>query len=295
MKSLNDLNSLFGTGETIEYIYLDQLVDFKNHPFKVIHNEEMDRLIESVKLNGVFSPIIVRAAEEKNKFEIIAGHRRTYASRAAGLKKIPAIIKEMTDDEAIIAMVDTNNQREDVSLSEKAFAYKMKMEAMKRKAGRPTKDNSCQVGTNLRTDEIIAADATDSARQIQRYIRLTNLLPRLLELVDSGTIKFNPAVQLSYLSPEAQENLLSVLDYEEKYQISLSVANKLRKSYEAECYSYEDFSSIIYPKNNKENKEEKYFSFKLQFDIPYNLHGLVREEDIKRIVDNYIAQVGRRA
>ncbi len=287
MKSLNELNALFGTGETIEYLYLDQLVDFKNHPFKVIHNEEMDRLIESVKLNGVYTPIIVRASEEKGKFEIISGHRRTYAAKQAGLEKISAVIKEMTDDEAIIAMVDANNQRETISPSEKAFAYKMKMEAMKRQ-GKRTDLTSCQVGTKLRTDEIIATDATDSARQVQRYIRLTYLHPRLLELADEGTIKINPAVQISYLSSEAQENLLSVLDYEEKYQVSFATANSLKKSYENGEYSYEDFFKIIYP----EKKEDKYYTIKFSFDIPYKLHGYIDENDIRQIVKNYIKKIG---
>lgn len=289
MKPLNELNSLFGTGETIEYLYLDQLVTFKDHPFKVNHDTEMDKLIESVKLNGVISPIIVRAAKEKNKFEIISGHRRTYAAKIAGLEKIPAIIKEMTDDEAIIAMVDANNQREVIYPSEKAFAYKMKMEAMKRKAGRPTKDNSRQVVGNLETADTLGADNGESGRQVQRYIRLTNLLPRLLEFVDNGTIKFNPAVELSYLSAEAQENLLLALDYEEKYQISLAIAKKIRKSYENGKFDMDDFMTILY--NN--SKEEQFYQLKLSFDIPYELHSYISEEDIRRIVRKYINQLRR--
>ena len=192
-------------------IPIKDLSEFPNHPFKVLDNEDMDNLVESIRTQGVLEPIKVRVIDNDNrKFEIISGHRRCRACKILGYDKIPGLIVDVDEDEAKIMMVDSNSQRSKILPSEKAFAYKMKLEAIKRKAGRPKKEdekNSCQVGTNFRADLAIAEDSSDSARQIQRYIRLTELIPSLLDLVDRDKIKLNPAVELSYLSKESQEDL----------------------------------------------------------------------------------------
>lgn len=202
--------------ETIMEIPLSQISDFPNHPFKVKMDESMSDLVESVKSYGVLSPVIVRS-KDNGEYEMIAGHRRKRASELAGKDNIKCIVQNVTDDEAIILMVDSNLQREQLLPSEKAFAYKMKLDAMKRKAGRPN-NNLRPVGTNLkgtRSDEQLADDSPDSARQIQRYIRLTNLVPTILDMVDDGKIAMRPAVELSYLTENEQEILLNTMEWED--------------------------------------------------------------------------------
>ena len=184
--------------DKIEKIKINELIPFKNHPFKARTGEEQNELLESIRANGTLVPILVRSSLV-GKYEIISGHRRVEACKELGINTIPAIVKDLTNEEAIITMVDANLQRENLLPSEKAFAYKMKMEAMKSQ-GRRTDLTSCQVGTKLRTDEQIAANSEESARQIQRYIRLTYLIPELLKMVDEQRIAFTPAVELSYLS-----------------------------------------------------------------------------------------------
>ena len=274
---------LFNMGEAIDYLYISQLETFRNHPFSVTEDKEMQELAESIKLNGVITPIVVREIEN-DKYEIISGHRRTHASKLAGLLKVPCIIKKMTDEEAIIAMVDANKQRENIKPSEKAFAYKMKMEAMN-KQGKRTDLTSCQVGAKLRTDEQIAADSEDSARQIQRFIRLTNLIPKLLHEVDIGNIKLVPGVELSYLSHEAQENLLLAMEVEEKSKISNSTAKKLRAAFNEGKYSLVNFCEILSP---SDAHEENYYTLTLKIEVPYKISEKVQSEDLKRICDNYI-------
>ncbi len=183
------------------------LNNFKNHPFKVLNDEKMQEIKESIEKNGVLVPIIVRPTENDN-YEIIAGHRRKYACDLLGKKTIPAIIKDLDDEEATIIMVDSNIQRENLLFSEKAFAFKMRLEAIKRKAGRPKK-NSGQVGENLYSIDKISENANESSRNIQRYIRLTELITELLDMVDSKKIAFNTAVELSYLKVGEQEMILS--------------------------------------------------------------------------------------
>lgn len=177
---------------------------FKNHPFKVRDDEKMAELVESIRINGVLSPVLVRPVGE-DCYEMISGHRRLHASQIVGLEMIPAIIREMTDDESIVAMVDSNIQREELLPSEKAYAYKMKLDAMKRQAGRPTKNNSCQSDTHLRSDEMMASEVGESASTIQRYIRLTELIPELLEMTDANKIKFMVAVSISHLNQDVQK------------------------------------------------------------------------------------------
>ena len=193
------------TQERVQSLPLDKLEPFPNHPFKVIDDDKMLETVESIKERGVLVPILVRPKNDGN-FEIVSGHRRHHASQLAGKTEIPAIVREMDDDTAILLMVDSNLQREELLPSEKAFAYKMKLDAMKRQAGRP-KENVRQIGTNLigqRSDSIMAQEVNESARTIQRYIRLTNLVPDLLDRVDNKTMAFNAAVEVSYLTQPEQ-------------------------------------------------------------------------------------------
>lgn len=209
----------------VDELPLDKLKPFKEHPFKVMEDEEMEQLKESIRESGVLIPALARPTEDG--YELISGHRRMAACRALGMSTMPVIVRNLTDEEAIITMVDSNLQREHILPSEKAFAYKMKYDALKRSPGRPVK-NSCQVGANYRTDQEIANDASDSARQIQRYIRLTNLIPDILKLVDDGRIALTPAVELSYLNSHEQAVLYETMSCDE-ITPSLSQAQRLRK------------------------------------------------------------------
>ncbi len=195
-------------------IPIEKLFDFPNHPFQVNDDKEMENMVETVKTGGIIMPLVVRQRDDGN-YEIISGHRRKRASQLANLKEVPCIIRNLTDDEATIIMVDSNMQRTKILPSEKAFAYKMKLEAEKHQ-GKRTDLTSCQVGTKLRADEKLAENSEDSARQIQRYIRLTELIPELLKLVDEERIAFSPAVDLSYLTEDEQYVILNIYDYDEK-------------------------------------------------------------------------------
>ena len=202
LTSVEELLGVPNEESSIE-IEIDRIRDFKDHPFKVLDDEKMDDLAESIRSNGVLSPVIVRPTEE-DTYEMVSGHRRMHACKLVGLTMIPAIVREMTDDEAVVYMVDSNIQREELLPSEKAFAFKMKMDALRRKAGRPTKDNLCQNGTNYRADYELSNQVGESARQVQRYIRLTELLPELLDMVDSKRLQFTAAVEISYLDKTIQ-------------------------------------------------------------------------------------------
>lgn len=195
-------------------IPIDKLFPFPNHPFQVNNDEKMEEMAKTIKESGVSTPLIVRPRADGN-YEIISGHRRKFASELAKLKEVPCIIRNLTEDEAIIEMVNSNMQREKILPSEKAFAYKMKLEAQKHQ-GKRNDITLCQVGTKLRTDEKIAENSEDSARQIQRYIRLTELIPELLKLVDEERIAFSPAVDISYLTEDEQYVILNIYDYDEK-------------------------------------------------------------------------------
>lgn len=227
---LPSLDDLFSTQEerddakleTIQEIPLELIDDFPNHPFKVRMDEEMEKLIDSIKNYGVLVPALVRPKED-GRYQAIAGHRRKTASSLAEKAAMPCVIRNLTDEEATIIMVDSNLQRETVLPSEKAFAYKMKLEAMKRQ-GKRTDLTSCPVGAKLRSDEELASNAPDSARQIQRYIRLTNLIPELLELVDNTVLKekdkpqmsLRPAVEISYLTEQEQFDLYETIQSEDR-------------------------------------------------------------------------------
>lgn len=211
--------------ETVRDIPLEEISDFPNHPFKVRMDESMMEMVDSVKQYGVLVPALVRPKPDGG-YEMIAGHRRRKASELAEKQTLSCIVRDMTDDEATIVMVDSNLQREQILPSEKAFAYKMKLDAMKRQAGRPSKDNLRPVGADLigtRSDELLAENSPDSARQIQRYIRLTHLIPEILDLVDNSVLKekdilqiaLRPAVELSYLSEKEQQDLFEIMESED--------------------------------------------------------------------------------
>ena len=206
---LTSIDELLGVvnEESAMEIEIKSISPFKGHPFKVIADDKMEELINSVKESGVITPVLLRPAGE-NQYEMISGHRRMYAARKAGLSTVPAIVRDMTDDEAVIAMVDANIQREELLPSEKAFAYKMKLNAMKRQAGRPSKNNSGQNDQNLSgavSRDILAEQVGESSKQIQRYIRLTELIPELLDMVDNKKLQFTVAVDISYIDKEMQK------------------------------------------------------------------------------------------
>ena len=215
---------------------LSDLHPFEGHPFKVLDDELMEQTVESIKQIGVVSPRIVRPDPEGG-FEILSGHRRLHAAQLAGLETVPVIVNEMDDDAAIIFMVDSNLQRENILPSERAFSYKMKLEAMKHQAGRPSKENDSQLGNNFGklSSEEMAEELGTSKNQIFRYIRLTNLIPEILDMVDEKKIAFNPAVELSYLKPSEQKEFLEAMDYAQASP-SLSQAQRLKKlSQEGGC------------------------------------------------------------
>ena len=218
---MTPLDDLFSTDESCAEAHLEKVVtlnpadisDFPNHPFKVKRDEAMAEMVDSVKQYGVLVPALVRPKADGG-YEMVAGHRRKCAATLAGITEMPCIVRNLTDDEATIIMVDSNLQRETILPSEKAFAYKMKLEAMKRQ-GQRSDLTSCPVDTKSRSDEQLAKDSPDSARQIQRYIRLTELIPSVLDMVDSGKIAFRPAVELSYLSKEQQQSLYDTMECED--------------------------------------------------------------------------------
>ena len=203
LASIDELLGVVNEESAME-IEINTIHAFKNHPFKVLDDEKMQDLIESVKLSGVLTPVLLRV-DNNDEYEMISGHRRLHAAKMAGLTTIPAIVRELSDDDAVIAMVDANIQREELLPSEKAFAYRMKLEAMKRQAGRPSKNNSCQSGTHLRTDQEIGKQVGESARSVQRYIRLTELIPELLDMVDNKKLTFTVGVDISYIDKEIQK------------------------------------------------------------------------------------------
>lgn len=235
---LKSVDDLFATEESradaqrekVQNIPLGELHPFRNHPFKVKDDAAMQDTVDSVREHGVLVPAIARP-DPSGGYELIAGHRRHHTSELAGKETMPVIVRDLDDDAATIIMVDSNLQREELLPSERAFAYKMKLDAMKRQAGRPMKENRDQVGHNFsgkRTVELIAENAPDSRNQIQRYIRLTELIPELLDMVDERKIAFNPAVELSYLKKEEQTLLLEAMDSEQATP-SLSQAQRLKK------------------------------------------------------------------
>ena len=243
--SLSSYDDIFETDESradsqlekFQKIPISELVPFKNHPFKVVDDEAMLRTTESIAQFGVLTPLIARPLEDGG-YEIISGHRRAHAAEAAGLMEVPVIVRDMDDDAATVLMVDSNLQRESILPSERAFAYKMKLEAMKRQGVRTDlqeEGTSAQLGRKLETADLIGQDTGDSRNQVRRYIRLTNLIPDLLDMVDQKQISFNPAVELSYLTPEEQQHVIEAMDFTQAAP-SLSQAQRLKKlSQEGGC------------------------------------------------------------
>ena len=213
--------------EKVRSIPIEQIEDFPDHPFKIQNDEQMQKLIESIQDYGVITPVVARKIGEE-RYELISGHRRKYACKMLGIDRLPVIVRDLSRDEAVISMVDSNLQREHILPSEKAYAYKMKMEAMKRKARRPSKGNECPVVTNYYAADEVAKSTEDSSRQVFRYIRLTELTSELLELVDQGRIAFRPAVELSYLTEDEQRDLWETIDSEEVTP-SLSQAIRMKE------------------------------------------------------------------
>lgn len=231
--------------EKVQQLDLAKLQPFKNHPFKVKDDEEMDKTVESIKQFGVLNPVIVRPLEEGG-YEIVSGHRRCHASELAGLTTVPGIVRNLDDDAATILMVDSNLQRETLLPSERAWAFKMKYDAVKRQGARHdlVSRTSCQLGTKLRTDELLAEGTTESARTIQRYIRLTELIPELLEMVDTKEIAFNPGVELSYLKDKEQLDFLEAMDYAQAAP-SLSQAQRLKKLSQDGLCTFEAMCAVM--------------------------------------------------
>lgn len=238
---MNDQERADNRKPKVDEIPLTELYPFRDHPFKVTEGEELDRLRESIRESGVLVPALARP-REGGGYELISGHRRMAASKALGLETLPVIVRDLTDEEAIITMVDANLQREHILPSEKAFAYKMKYDAIKRSPGR-TK-NASQAGTQIRSDELIAQNSPDSRNQIQRYIRLTNLIPELLEMVDENKIALTPAVELSYLSDQEQYDLLEAMEYEDATP-SLSQAQRLHRMSQEKTLSADSITEIL--------------------------------------------------
>ena len=245
--------------ETINNINIDLLIPFENHPFKKRDGIENEELKESVKENGLLQPIIVRSFSA-GTYEIISGHRRVEACKELGIQTVPAIVRDMSKDEAIIAMVDSNLQREHLLPSEKAFAYKMKLEAMKRQAGRPSKENCSQVGNDFgkKSSEVLAEQVGQSKNQIFRYIRLTELIPELMDMVDEKKIALNPAYELSFLKKEEQVDLLDAMDSEQATP-SLSQAQRLKK-YSQEGHLTLDMMRVIMGEEKKSDLDRVTFT-----------------------------------
>ena len=258
--ALKGLDDLFSTEENrqeeqreqVQQIPIDALHPFTNHPFKVLDDEAMTRTVESIAQYGVLAPLIARPRPDGDGYEIISGHRRQYAAKLAGLDTLPVIVRQMSDDAAVILMVDSNLQREHILPSERALAYKMKLDAMRRTSGRPSKENSRQLVGNFETADVVGKESGESGRQVQRFIRLTNLIPELLDMVDEKKISFNPAVELSYLDESQQRDFLEAME-DTQNAPSLSQAQQLKKMAQQGEFSYEKAFDVM----GQEKKSEK--------------------------------------
>lgn len=248
--SLNSYDDIFSTEESrqeeqreqVQQIPIRELFPFKNHPFKVLDDEAMQRTVESVAQYGVLAPLLARPRPEGG-YEIISGHRRQHAAELAGLETLPVIVREMSDDAAVILMVDSNLQREHILPSERAFAYKMKLDAIKNQGTRSDL-TSTQVVSKLRSNEKLGAENNQSRETVRRFIRLTNLIPELLDMVDNKTVSFNPAVELSYLSPEQQQEVIRAMDDTQNFP-SVSQAKRIKKLAQDGTFTTETVVAIM--------------------------------------------------
>ena len=274
--------------EEIRSVPLSQLHPFKDHPFKVLDDDAMSETVESVKQIGVVVPLIARRTEDG--YEIVSGHRRHHAAELAGLETVPVIVREMDDDSAVIFMVDSNLQRENILPSEKALAYKMKLEAMKRQGARTDLQQdgtSCQVGTKSRSDESVAEGTGDSARQVQRYIRLTNLIPEVLDMVDQKQIAFNPAVELSYLKPEEQQDFLEAIDMTQTAP-SLSQAQRIKKLSQEGACTADAICDVMSEAKKPEVGRLTFSTDSLRKYFPKSYTAKQMEETIIRLLEQYM-------
>ncbi len=271
--------------ERVRKLKLADLVPFKNHPFKVRDDEEMEKTVDSIKEFGVLNPIIVRP-NDAGGFEIISGHRRCHASELAGLKTIPAIVRNLDDDSATILMCDSNLQRETILPSERAWALKMRYDAMKRQAGRPSKENVSQLGTHLRSDSILAELVGESRNQIYRYIALTNLIPEILDMIDNRIIAFNPGVELSHLKKEEQQDFLEAMDYAQAAP-SLSQAQRIKKLSQEGMCTMEAMCAVM---DEEKKPEQDHITIKhdvLRKYFPKSYTPRQMEEQIIKLLDQW--------
>ena len=297
--ALKGLDDLFSTEENrqeeqreqVQQIPIDALHPFTNHPFKVLDDEAMTRTVESIKLLGVTNPLIVRPRPEGG-YEIISGHRRQHAAQLAGLDTLPVIVRQMDDDAAVLLMVDSNLQRESILPSEKAFAYKMKLEALKNQGARSDLTSS-QLGTKLRADEKVAKDSGDSRNQVQRYIRLTNLVPELLAMVDEKKISFNPAVELSYLDESQQREFLEAMDGTQNAP-SVSQAQQLKKMAQCGEFTYEKAFDILGQEKKSEQDTVTIKNDILRKYFPRSYTPRQMEEKIIQLLDAWQKKQQRR-
>ena len=269
----------------IRDIPLELIDDFPDHPFKVRDDEDMMQLVESVKERGVITPATVRQKED-GRYELVSGHRRKRACELAGFETLRSEIVDLNRDEATILMVESNFQRSEILPSEKAFAYKMRLEAMKRQAGRPSKENVVPVGTNLRTDEQIAQETGDSRNQIHRYVRLTNLVPELLEFVDEGRIKMRPAVELSYLDEDCQRDVVDEIDLNDATP-SHDQTIRMRKLFNEGNLTTEAIHAVM--SEEKPNQKEKIVlrGDRVRQLIPKNIPVSQTEDFVCKALEHY--------
>ena len=299
--TLPTLDDLFSTQEMrddaklakIRDIPLELIDDFPDHPFKVRDDEDMMQLVESVKERGVIIPATVRQKDD-GRYELVSGHRRKRACELAGFETLRCEVVDLTRDEATILMVESNFQRSQILPSEKAFAYKMRMEAMKRQAGRPSKENVSPVGTNLRTDELIAQETGDSRNQIHRYIRLTNLVPELLDLVDEGRMKMRPAVEISFLDEDCQRDLVDEIDLNDCTP-SHDQTIRMRKMFEEKKLTPEAIQAIM--SEQKPNQRERIVlsGDKVRQYIPKNIPLNQTEDYVCKALEHYASYLRKRA
>ena len=299
--ALKGLDDLFSTEENrqeeqreqVQQIPIDALHPFTNHPFKVLDDEAMTRTVESIAQYGVLAPLIARPRPDGNGYEIISRHRRQYAAKLAGLDTLPVIVRQMSDDAAVILMVDSNLQREHILPSERALAYKMKLDAMRRTSGRPSKENVSQIGTQKRSDQIMAEELGESRNQIQRFIRLTNLIPELLDMVDEKKISFNPAVELSYLDESQQRDFLEAME-DTQNAPSLSQAQQLKKMAQQGEFSYEKAFDVMGQEKRSEKDTVTIKNETLRKYFPRSYTPKQMEEKIIQLLDAWQKKQQRR-
>ena len=299
--ALKGLDDLFSTEENrqeeqreqVQQIPIDALHPFTNHPFKVLDDEAMTRTVESIAQYGVLVPLIARPRPDSDGYEIISGHRRQYAAKLAGLDTLPVIVRQMSDDAAVILMVDSNLQREHILPSERALAYKMKLDAMRRTSGRPSKENPRQLVGNFETADVVGKESGESGRQVQRFIRLTNLIPELLDMVDEKKISFNPAVELSYLDESQQRDFLEAMQ-DTQNAPSLSQAQQLKKMAQQGELSYEKAFDVMGQEKRSEKDTVTIKNETLRKYFPRSYTPKQMEEKIIQLLDAWQKKQQRR-